>query len=125
MGNTDVVTAAYEAFGRGDVPAIIDLVDDNVEWCVPMTLPQGGQFTGKQGVGRFFEGIGAGWESLTIEREALGAVSDDLVVVVATGSGQLRSGGPATYSATHVFTVRSGKITRFREYTDLDKPLNG
>lgn len=32
MSNVDTVKDIYEAFGRGDVPAIIDKLDDNVEW---------------------------------------------------------------------------------------------
>ena len=28
----EVVEAAYAAFGRGDVPAILDLVADTVDW---------------------------------------------------------------------------------------------
>jgi ketosteroid isomerase-like protein len=125
MSNVDIVTTAYDAFSRADIPAIIDLLDESVEWTVPMTLPQGGQFKGKDGAVQFFQGLGAAWESLPLQLEAIGAISDELVVAVVKGSGQLRSGGPASYGAAHVFTVREGKITKFREYTDLDKALTG
>jgi uncharacterized protein len=30
--NTDVVQQGYEAFGRGDIPAVLDLLTDDVEW---------------------------------------------------------------------------------------------
>jgi ketosteroid isomerase-like protein len=123
MSNVDTIKTAYAAFARADIPAIIDLLDDSVEWSTPMTVPQGGQFSGKDGVMQFFQGIGAAWESLPLQVEAVGALNDDLVVAVVRGSGELRSGGPGSYGATHVFTVRNGKITKFREYTDLDKAL--
>src|SRR3972149_5113264 len=32
MSNVDTVKEIYAAFGRGDVPAILDKLDDNVEW---------------------------------------------------------------------------------------------
>src|SRR3977135_594845 len=32
MSNLDTVKAIYEAFGRGDVPAILDVVADDCEW---------------------------------------------------------------------------------------------
>lgn len=32
MSNLDTVKAIYEAFGRGDVPAILEKLDENVEW---------------------------------------------------------------------------------------------
>ncbi len=30
--NTDVVQRTYEAVGRGDIPAVLDLLTDDVEW---------------------------------------------------------------------------------------------
>src|SRR5215212_6249802 len=30
--NTDVLQQGYEAFGRGDIPAVLDLLTDDVEW---------------------------------------------------------------------------------------------
>ncbi|MEX0682231.1 MAG: hypothetical protein WD904_06080 [Dehalococcoidia bacterium] len=30
MSNVDTVKAMYEAFGRGDIPAILEKLDDNV-----------------------------------------------------------------------------------------------
>ena len=121
--NADVVHQAYRAFASGDIPALLDLVDDEVAWSAPETLPQGGVFTGKGGAVKFFEGLGAAWETLQVDTEALGEISADLVVAVVRGSGLLRGAGPGTYGAAHVFTVRNGKITRFREYVDLDGPL--
>jgi ketosteroid isomerase-like protein len=32
VSNVDTVKAIYEAFGRGDIPAIVDKLDSNVEW---------------------------------------------------------------------------------------------
>jgi ketosteroid isomerase-like protein len=123
MANTDVVKSAYTAFGNGDIPALIDLVGEDVEWSSPMTLPQGGQYNGKDGVMRFFESIGAAWETLSLTVESSGEIADGLVVSVVKLTGQLRDGGPASYGSTHAFTVRGDRIVRFREFTDLDKPL--
>ena len=79
--------------------------------------------TSKDGALKFFEGIGAAWETLRIDPEAIGDLGPDLVVGVVQGSGLLRGAGPGTYGAVHVFTLRNGKITRFREYVDLDSAL--
>jgi ketosteroid isomerase-like protein len=121
--NAEVVQKAYSAFAAGDIAGILDLVDDNVEWSAPATLPQGGTFTGTSGAGKFFEGIGSAWESLRVEVESVGGLGTNLVVGVVHGSGQLRGGEPAQYGAVHVFTLEQGKITRFREYVDLDEAL--
>ena len=121
--NATLIEGAYAAFARGDVPAIIDLVDDTVEWTSPRSLPQGGSFTGKAGVGEFFQTIGGSWSDLAVKLESLSEAGADVVTVV-SAEGTLRSGAASSYGATHVFTLRDGKIVRFREYTDLDAPIS-
>lgn len=116
--NVELLRGAYDAFGRGDIGAIIEMVDDAVQWSSPAMLPQGGDFTGKDGVQRFFERLGAAWENLTIEVEGLGEIGDGLVVAVVHASGSLRTGGSGEYGAGHAFTVSGGKITSFREFVD-------
>ena len=119
--NTKVVQQAYDAFGRGDIPAFLGLLDEGITWSTPMTLPHGGEFTGHAGVGRFLEGIGANWSSLVVIPEAVSDLDGNTVVGVARVDGTRTSGAKDGYGAVHVFTVGNGKITRFREYTtDLD-----
>ena len=121
--NATLIEGAYAAFARGDVPAIIDLVDDAVEWTSPRTLPQGGTFAGKAGVGEFFQAVGGAWSDLAVKLESLSEAGTDEVVTVVRADGTLRSGRASGYGATHVFTMRDGKVVRFREYTDLDAPI--
>ena len=80
--NADVINEAYAAFAKGDVPGLLELVDDGVDWVSPATLPHGGHFTGKDGVLAFFQGIGTTWESLIVEAEGVGEAEDDLVLAV-------------------------------------------
>ncbi|MFL6238477.1 MAG: nuclear transport factor 2 family protein [Actinomycetes bacterium] len=122
--NAAVINNAYAAFGRGDIPAVIDLVDDKVDWSSPATLPQGGHFEGKGGVGQFFQGLGAAWDSLSLNVESVSDAGSDLVIGLVHLDGKRKDGSASGYGATHVFTVRDGKIARFREYTDLDSPLD-
>lgn len=121
--NETVVQDAYAAFGRGDIAAVIGALDETVEWTSPATLPQGGQFHGPDGVTKFFEAIGGAWSDLGLRVEAVTEAGDDLVIGVVRADGTLREKGKAGYGATHLFNVQSGKIVRFREYTDLDAPL--
>lgn len=121
--NAAVVQAAYDAFARGDIPAVIDLLDGDVNWSSPLTLPQGGRFHGKAGVGEFFQGVGGAWSALGLEVEGLAEAGADLVVAVLWAEGTRQGGTSNGYGAVHVFSVRNGKIARFREYTDLDAPL--
>jgi uncharacterized protein len=120
---TQVVEQAYDAFGRGDIPAVLGLLDDGVEWSAPGALPQGGTYKGREEVGSFFEKVGSAFERLTVEPEAMGEIGDELVVSVVRLDGTRRDGRPAGWGGVHAFSVRDGRITRFREYTDLDATL--
>lgn len=121
--NAAVVQSAYDAFGRGDIGAVLDLLDDAVEWSAPATLPHGGQFQGTAGVGKFFEGIGAAWTALGLDVESVSEGDNGLVIGVVQASGTRQDGTPGGYGAAHVFTVRDGKVVRFREYVDIDASI--
>ena len=64
--NAKLVRDAYAAFGRGDITSVIAMLDENVSWTSPRTLPHGGEFSGPGQVGKFFEGLGAAWDSYAV-----------------------------------------------------------
>src|SRR3954454_16361805 len=113
--NTEVIQRAYAAFGMGDIPAVIALLADDVTWTSPRTLPHGGEFHGPAGVGKFFEGLGAAWDPLTLDVDQVDAFGDRVVGVLRT-DGTRHAGTPAGYGAVPVFRVVDGKIASFHEY---------
>jgi ketosteroid isomerase-like protein len=126
MSDSDVsiVRSAYAAFGQGDIPGVMNVLGEQVEWRAPDVLPHGGAFEGLDGVEEFFQGIGEKWEELHVDaREFLDAGSE--VVVLGQATGRLRGIGAADYLFAHVFTVANGKVTRFREYVDPGEAMRG
>jgi ketosteroid isomerase-like protein len=121
--NAKVIEGAYAAFGRGDIAAVLDILADDVDWSSPETLPQGGQYHGKDGVGKFFTTLGGAWKDLALDIESVSEAGGDAVVGVVHATGTLSNGQASSYSAAHVFTIRAGKVVRFREFTDVDAPL--
>jgi ketosteroid isomerase-like protein len=122
QSSEDLVTGFYTAFGRGDVPAILTALDDDIAWHVPETLPHGGDFRGREDVGRFFQGIGEQWESIELELDDL-VSGDDRVVALVRLNGKLRATGEeARYASAHVWTIRNGSPVRFDEY--VNAPLS-
>lgn len=60
MTNIDIVNGIYAAFGKGDVPAILHHVDDDVIWeygTAPNDVPWLAPRRGKGGVGQFFQTV--------------------------------------------------------------------
>ena len=113
--NREVINEAYAAFSGGDLPALLALMSDDVDWEVTESLPQGGSFRGRDAAGEFFAGVAREWPELKIELDALVADGDH-VIGVGRGEGKLASGEDADYGFAHVFTLGDGKIVRFREY---------
>lgn len=44
MSNVDIVRGAYEAFGRGDVHAVLGVLDPNVSWTEADGFPYAGTY---------------------------------------------------------------------------------
>ncbi len=60
MSNVDSVKQIYEAFGRGDIPAIVGKLDANVEWDVEIAtsgVPWLQPRRGAQNIPGFFESL--------------------------------------------------------------------
>jgi hypothetical protein len=123
QSNEDLVRGIYAAFGRADVPALLEMLDEQIEWHAPPNVPQGGDFHGREAVGGFFEAIGENWESLEVDVEALVAGGDRVVALVGL-RGRLRaSGEEAVYSSAHAWTIVDGIPVRFDEYVNAPLTL--
>lgn len=60
MSNSDVVRSAYESFKRGDIPAILDLLAEDVEWeygVISTDVPWLQPYTGRDAVRQFFDSL--------------------------------------------------------------------
>jgi uncharacterized protein len=117
--NVQVVQQAYAAFGRGDIPAVLETLTDDVEWSVsgsPEVLPWAGQRRGREQVGQFFRALGGTLTHEAFEpREFI--VQGDTVVVL--GTERVRASGRVVDTDwAMVFTIRDGKIARYRDYHD-------
>jgi ketosteroid isomerase-like protein len=123
QSNEDVINGLYQAFAQGDIPAILGLIADDVEWRAPENLPHGGDFHGRDGVMRFFQGLGETWDGLELDLQAL-VSRGDRVLAVTSVHGRLRATSEQTgYRSVHAWTVRDGVPVRFDEYVDAPLTL--
>lgn len=120
--NVRIVQEAYAAFGRGDVPGILALVDDDIEWHgvkgAEGAAPHAGRRQGKAAVAEFFRLVA---ETTEFHRfEPLEFIDDgQQVAVIGQYDATVRvTGKRVSCDWVMVFTFVNGKITRFREFTD-------
>jgi ketosteroid isomerase-like protein len=110
----------YEAFGRGDIAALLNSLADNVEWVCPgpASIPQSGRYRGPGEVAGFFQKVA---ETTEFDRFKVEQYVEQGDVVVALGSYSGRS-KPLQKEVRSdwamMFTLRNGKVTRFQEYAD-------
>jgi uncharacterized protein len=113
--NADLILQGYEAFGRGDIPTVLNIFDPDIGWHVPGRSPLSGDYTGHNEVIAFFtktQELSAGTFSIEIN-DVL--ADGELVVVLCKVSAQ-REGRQLSTPEVHVWRVADGKAVNFREY---------
>jgi quercetin dioxygenase-like cupin family protein len=116
------VAAIYEAFGRGDVPSILEQLSDDVAWeqgARDTGLPHLQPRRGKDEVVGFFQGL---METLELTEFVPGPICEggDVVMVPVTHAGRIIGGGeiPRTVEA-HLWEFGpDGKVVAFRHLFD-------
>jgi uncharacterized protein len=119
--NTQLVQRAYAAFGQGDIPAVLALMADDVEWSEPGSadvLPWGGPRRGRQQAAAFFQELDRALTFEAFEPREFIAQGETVVVVGYERTVVKSSGHRVENDWVMVFTIRDGKIARFREYYD-------
>jgi uncharacterized protein len=122
--SAEVVRGAYDAFGRGDVPAVLGAMADDIEWYEAEGMPYGGVHRGPQTVAeKVFAPLVADIDGFTVTPEEVIAAGDTVAVVARyTGTGKA-TGRSLDPPVTHVWDVQEDKIVRFRQFADTAKFL--
>ena len=115
----------YDALGRGDVPALLSLLDPQVEWTEAERFPYyGGTWHGPQAVlDNLLVPLSGDWDGFSAEAHEFIA-EGDRVVCLGTYSGTFKKTRRSFLAAfAHVWTVRGDKLVRFDMHTDTAKVL--
>jgi ketosteroid isomerase-like protein len=113
--NGAIIRKAYEDFARGNIPAVFAAFDPTITWHVPGHSPLSGDFTGHDQVGGFFQRtleLSGGAFSIDVHH----VLADDDLVVALTTVNARRNGVSASFPEVHVWRLKNGKATEFREY---------
>ena len=120
--NVTVMQGAYEAFGRGDVPAVVALMDDRIEWNEAEGHPwyPGRPLRGPQEVvDEVFVPLGRAYEGFRIDLDRFLTDGDTVVVQCRYRATRvLATGRPLDAPALHVWDLQDGKVVRFQQYVD-------
>ncbi len=119
---TAVVRGVYANFGRGDIPAVLDALDPNIEWVegAQEYLPHRGRHRGPNAVAeKVFGMVQANFDEFAVVPE-LFHEAGDVVVVEGRVTGKTKTGRRLDAPVCWVWTVRNGKATSNHNYHDTD-----
>lgn len=118
--NTDIVRKGYEAFGSGDIEALLALFTDDIRWSVPEieNAPFAGSRQGKGSVAEFFKQLSEAEDITRFEPLEFIAQNDKVVVLGESAATVKDTGRSYETDWVHVFTVRDGQVAEFTEFFD-------
>jgi ketosteroid isomerase-like protein len=116
-----LIEQAYADFARGDVPAVLAVLADDVQWFEAEGHPwwPGGAFVGHRAVvENVFARIAAEYDGLTIHVERFVGAGETVLVQARYRGRAKATGKDVDAQAAHVWDVRDGKVVRFQQYVD-------
>jgi ketosteroid isomerase-like protein len=125
MNPLAVVQDFYAALGRGDVAAVLGLLDPQVEWTEAECFPYyNGTWHGPQAVlDNLLKPLAQDWNDFSATPENF-LVDGNRVVTFGIYAGKYKQTGKSmTAPFAHLWTVRGGKLASFLMYTDTAKIL--
>jgi ketosteroid isomerase-like protein len=113
----ETVRAFYAALGKGDAPAALGLMADDIEWNTMWHYKVDGRGPGKVAEG-LLKPLTAEWSSFALTPTEYIADGDTVVSLGRFTGVHGATGKPADAAYAHVWDVAKGKIQRFRQYID-------
>jgi uncharacterized protein len=119
--NVEIVRGVYEALAKGDIPGVLAVLDENVEWheAEHITFWPGGPFIGPQAV---LDGVLAripqDFEGFTIDVRRIVGFGDTVLAEARYRATARATGKPLDAQVAHVWDFRDGKLVHWQQYSD-------
>lgn len=124
--NVEIVRASWDAWSRGDMDALFEFYDPEVEWDMTRSyVPDMGVFRGHDGIREFFRE----WRTFFAEYYAepeqfIGADENVMVRVRQRGRGRASTIDVEMPAYWQVYRLRDGRAVRVEIYRDETDALN-
>ncbi len=119
--NIDVIREMYDAFDKGDVPTVLEQMDQSIEWkeAENFIYADRSPYMGPQAiVDGVFRRLGTEWERFTVTPEEWLDAGNQVVVLGTYTGRHMASGREVRAQFAHVWGIKSGRVVRFQHYTD-------
>lgn len=126
QSDVEVLRKIYEAMGAGRFWDCGPYFDDDIEWewAPPLTGLTGRTYRGIDEVAAATKDWVKAWDWFWREAEEYIEIGDHVVVVVVRQHGRLKgSDSEVEEKAADVWSIRDGKATSYKAYSDLDEAM--
>ena len=125
MDNVKLMKDLYDAFGRGDIPAVLGAMSPTIQWHQAEGNPynpSGEPWVGPDAVmNNLFMRLGSEWDGFTVHPKAFHDAGDS-VIVEGRYTGTFKPTGKSMDTQVcHVWDIKDSKVTRFQQYVDTAK----
>ncbi len=125
MDNVSLLKGLYDAFGRGDVPAVLGAMSPSIKWYEAESnpyMPSGEPWVGPNAiVTNLFMRLGGEWDGFAVHPRSFYAAGDTVIVEARYTGTYKATGTSMDTQACHIWDVKDGKVTRFQQYVDTAK----
>jgi hypothetical protein len=120
MSNVEKIQSIYAAFGKGDIPHILNMLSEDVDWKFygPAAIPFAGHYHGREDLARFFSLVGANAE---VEVYDIREIEEAGHVVIVQGFQRVKvrsTGKRWETNFVHIYTFDHDQPVKVREYYD-------
>jgi len=119
--NINLLQRMYAAFGSGDIETLLANMTEDVSWgteTVVTEVPWYRIREGRQGAGDFFATLAREVDFQRFEPTIFAGAGDEVFVHVDYEYRLKKNGKSAATGSVHQFTVRDGKVSKFRAFED-------
>lgn len=125
MDNVTFLKNLYDAFGRGDIPAVLGGMSPEIRWHQAESnpyMPSGEAWVGPDAVlNNLFMKIGAEWDGFTVHPKSYHDAGGTVAVEGRYTGTYKTTGKSMDAQFCHVWDLKDGKATRFQQYLDTAK----
>ncbi len=122
MNNVNLIKNLYQAFAAGDIPAVLQSFDENIEWTEAEGFPYGGTYRGGEAIlDNVFMKLATEWNDFKAEPDEF-LDAGERIVALGNYSGSYKTTVKSmNVPFAHVWALEDGKIIKFVQYTDTLK----
>jgi ketosteroid isomerase-like protein len=114
-----ILDRGYGAFNRGDVEALVELMEPDFVWHEAVEVPGRKTAIGRDEFADYLRGFTRLWEDFEFEQLELDDLGDDTALAKMRAHGRGRaSGEPMELVIYHLWRFRNGRVARMDAYLD-------